>query len=295
MNSQPITENTQVALNPAENIINKLTQDPKFSDFSSMFQSTAQRDKFVRSFRLLTATNPELLNTDQKSLFQSLYKAAHDGLIVDGVKATLTIFNIREGSEWIKKAQYIPMVKGVRDKVYEFTGWIITANIVYDNELFEYEEGDTSKLKHVPNLLGELGKPIGAYAIARTINGEVMGRTIMRIAEINAIRDKSKSRNKEGKLVGPWVDNYGEMTKKTVIKRLAKELPLPEKVEEIIARDNDFYDISSSTAVKEPVPMNPIKNVLVAPVISSEPEKIEDKEPDVSPKIIAQAEELFSK
>jgi phage RecT family recombinase len=237
---------TQLSVNPAERIIQKLATDSKFADFNSMFKTEKQRDKFVRSFRLLTATNPAILQTDQSSLFLSLYKAAHDGLIVDGVKATLVVYNTKKGNDWVNMAQYIPMVKGVRDKVYEFTGMLIDAQVVYERDSFEWEQGDTPRLKHVPSLDDEPGKPIAVYAVAKTKEGHVVDRTVMRISEVNAIREKSKSKNKDGKIVGPWVDNYGEMAKKTAVKRLAKYLPLPEEVEDIIARDNEMYEFKTA-------------------------------------------------
>lgn len=228
---------TTVATNQAQEIINKLTSESKFQDFKQMFKSDKEFDKFVRSFRLLTATNPDVLNATQNSLFMSLYKAGHDGLIVDGVKATITIFKTKDGG---KQAVYMPMVKGIREKVYEFTGLLIDAQVVYANDTFEWEQGDSPKLKHIPTLLGELGKPVAVYAIARKGN-DVIDRTVLRIAEV----DKIKAIAKTDTIWKAW---WEEMAKKTAVRRLAKQLPLPEEAENIVNADNILYDLDGETS-----------------------------------------------
>jgi len=241
--------------------IDLLMSDPSFSDFKTLFKTPKAFNKFVSSFRLVTATNPEIMQDaahpeHKKALFSSLYKAAHDGLIIDGQRAALVLFNskIKSGGveKWVKIPQYMPMIKGIREKIFEFTGMLIEDQIVYANDTFEWEQGDNPKLIHKPTLNAELGQPIAVYAVARKDN-LVVDRCVMRIAEVDKIMRSSKSGvdKATGKPAGIWRDWWEEMAKKTVVRRLAKQLPLVDEIDEIIARDNVLYDVILPTNLDE--------------------------------------------
>lgn len=62
----------------------------------------------------------------------------------------------------------------------------------------------------------------GAYCIAKLHDGDVLCE-VMPASEIYEIRDKSELYKKKKR--GPWVDFFGEMAKKTVIKRASKTWP----------------------------------------------------------------------
>lgn len=95
----------------------------------------------------------------------------------------------------------------------------IWAEIVYEHDEFKYTLGLHRDLQHVP-ATGERGKPLYVYAAAELKDG---GRpfVVMTHAEVEAIRSRSRA----GKN-GPWVTDWAAMAKKTVIKQLAKWLPL---------------------------------------------------------------------
>jgi recombination protein RecT len=84
-----------------------------------------------------------------------------------------------------------------------------------------------------------------AFAVAR-LKGAAYQICVMSKEEIDAIRSRSKSGQN-----GPWVTDYAEMAKKTVIKRLAKLLPLsPEMAEAIETSDkNEFGALEIEASV----------------------------------------------
>jgi recombinational DNA repair protein RecT len=102
------------------------------------------------------------------------------------------------------------------------------------------------------------------YAVARFKGGEINDFEIMTPSEIEAIRKRSKAKDK-----GPWVTDFDEMAKKTVLKRLLKRLPMSSENYALLAKaideDNraamgeaqstielgsDIIDISASEAPK---------------------------------------------
>ncbi|MCV7424381.1 recombinase RecT [Mycobacterium yunnanensis] len=95
----------------------------------------------------------------------------------------------------------------------------IWAEVVYENDTFKYTLGLRRDLQHEP-AAGERGKPIYVYAAAQLKDGGTPF-VVMTYTEVEAIRARSKAgRN------GPWVTDWNAMAKKTLVKQLAKWLPL---------------------------------------------------------------------
>ena len=98
----------------------------------------------------------------------------------------------------------------------------IAAHEVCENDKFELVYGLDEKLLHTPSL-GARGDILGFYAVAKLKDGghcfEFMSR--LQVEEIQAAADK---KNKYPSKV--WQEHFTEMGRKTVIRRLAKYLPL---------------------------------------------------------------------
>jgi recombination protein RecT len=124
-------------------------------------------------FRRVTMTaiqrNPDLIGADRKTLFEACMMAAQDGLLPDGREAALVIFNTKKGDGWVKAVQYMPMVAGIRKKVYQ-SGEIkgLVARIAYENDQFDVRYGDSERIDHTPNLF-DRGKMVAAYAVATSV------------------------------------------------------------------------------------------------------------------------------
>jgi recombination protein RecT len=105
----------------------------------------------------------------------------------------------------------------------------VSAQVVYEKDHFVLQYGLEDKLEHVPyqptdeeieNQTHPRGRVKGAYVVFRYKDNSY-SFDYMSKADIDAIRKRSKAANN-----GPWVTDYGEMAKKTVIKRHAKLAPL---------------------------------------------------------------------
>lgn len=192
-------------------------------------------DRFIRTVITTVNMTPDLLNVDRKSLIMSCMKAAQDGLLCDGREAALVVYYCKDG----KKAQYMPMVGGLRKKVLE-TGKAVhmLEAIVYENDFFEYELGDNERIIHRPTLKKEKGEILAAYAIVQVKHNDGIAsyREVMTFDEIEKIRNCSKCKDS-----GPWEDWYTEKAKVAVFKRLYKRLPSSESLDKIIEHDNEEY------------------------------------------------------
>jgi recombination protein RecT len=214
-------------------------------------------DRFKRI--VLTAVNqdPDLLGADRRSLMGACMKAAQDGLYPDKREGALVIFNTKvktdQGEKWIKAVQWMPMVYGIIKKMRN-SGQLasIVAHEVYKKDHFVYKLGDEEQIIHEPYMGdGDPGEIIAAYSIARLKDGTIQ-REVMTRAQIDKVRNVSKSKDK-----GPWVEWYGEQSRKTVVRRLSKYLPMSTEIEEMLRRD-DAFNASADT-----MKLNPAEGITI--------------------------------
>lgn len=186
---------------------------------------------------------PELVLADRTSLFLACQTAAQDGLLPDRKDGALVVYNTKVGDRWVKKVQWQPMIGGLRKKLANH-GFSLRAEIVYENDDFAYEMGDDPKIIHRPKVFGDRGNIVGAYAIATDQDGNKYRET-MTVDELEKVRASSK--NPQG---GAWATWTTEMYRKTVAKRLFKQLPLiSTELAELIDRDNEQFDLGKPGGV----------------------------------------------
>lgn len=190
-------------------------------------------ERFARVATTALQLNPDVVNKGTKgSVLTSLIRCYQDGLLPDGKEAALVLFG--------NQATYMPMVGGFR-KIAAGYGFSLVANVVYANDEFGYELGMAPALTHRPaGLEADPGEPIGAYAVAVGPDGRKY-LTVMRKAEIEQVRAVSKAKGS-----GPWTQWWGEMAKKTVVRRLFKELPLgaDDRTSRVLATDDEGYELT---------------------------------------------------
>jgi len=198
-------------------------------EFANALPSHVSPEKFQRVVMTVVQQSPDLLAADRRSLMGACLKCAADGLVPDGREAALVLFS--------GKVQYMPMVAGLLKRARN-SGEIgsVVVQVVHERDRFVWRPSDPDKpIEHeAPPLTEERGKPIGAYAIVRLKDGEVM-HEVMSHAEIERVRNVSRAKNS-----GPWQQWWDQMARKTVFRRLAKYLPLDADVERLARRDDDL-------------------------------------------------------
>lgn len=204
-------------------------------------------ERFMRVVQTACNSNPDLLGADRRSLFESAMKAAQDGLLPDGKEGALVIYKTknRDGT-WAEKVQWMPMIGGLLKKIRN-SGELktINAHVVFENDHFHFVLGDEERIEHTPTL-DEPGRPIAAYAIAQTKDGGIY-RRVMSLAQIEKVRKASRAGER-----GPWASWWEAMAEKTVLRNLAKLLPMSSDLDDLIRRDDALYDFGADRTAPEP-------------------------------------------
>lgn len=251
MSTEPTTAtavtSTSRALAPVDAACNVISSDKFKAQVATALPPGVDPDRFVRVAMTALRQTPELADADRNTLYNACLKSAADGLLPDGREGAFVVFNKKvkdaAGKEfWQKCVQWMPMIGGITKKLAQ-CGISLSAEVVYENDEFDYELGDNPSIRHkAPRLGVARGQAIGAYAVARTKDGMIF-REVMSKEQIEHVRAASRAANS-----GPWVNWWDEMARKTVARRLAKRLPITDpKVAEAIQSDDELYDFERAT------------------------------------------------
>ncbi|MGL5326739.1 MAG: recombinase RecT [Aeromonas sp.] len=99
--------------------------------------------------------------------------------------------------------------------------------IVYANDNYRSNGVDKAPTHEYSPFTNNRGEPVGAYCVAKTHDGSFLTEE-MDIDSIHSIRARSESFKKGG--TSPWGTDYGEMVRKTVIKRAYKYWPKSDRM-----------------------------------------------------------------
>lgn len=138
------------------------------------------------------------------------------------------------------KAQLVIGYQGLVELVHRSDRVIsIAARTVYEADEFRLGYGlEGDDFVHNPYLDGPRGNPRMYYAIARMKGGGYAFTEPMSHADMESYRDRyAMAKNKEGKVVGPWRDQFEGMAHKTMIRRLVKLLPKSTELAQAIEAD----------------------------------------------------------
>lgn len=120
------------------------------------------------------------------------------------------------------------------------------AKLVYANDNY-VNTGIDSAPEHTYSAFGKRGDMVGAYCVAKLADGSFMTEE-MSADEINRIKGRSQSAKGQS---SPWSTDFGEMAKKTVIKRAAKSWPRSTRLDaaiDMLNRQGEGIDFSLERA-----------------------------------------------
>lgn len=202
-------------------------------------------ERFTRVALTALMRVPKLAECTQESLFRCMLDLSALGLEPDSRRAHLIPF--RDNKTNTTVCTLIVDYKGIVELVRRSGEVVyIHADVVGENDEFDYAFGSGAFLKHKP-AFSDRGKIKCAYSFVRLKDGsedfDVMG-----VDEIEKVRNRSRSGNN-----GPWVTDWNEMAKKTVFRRHSKWLPLSYELRSAIEKDDEPLTEQERFAAAKPV------------------------------------------
>ncbi len=213
--------------------------DQKKGELAKMLPKTLSIDRLLKVAQIAATTTPALAECDVPSLVGAIGQCAQMGLEPNTVlgHAYLVPFNVKRkdtrGNErWVKSVQVVIGYKGLIDLARR-SGQIVSiaAHEVCEADHFELVYGLDEKLNHTP-AMADRGNVVGFYAVAK-LQG---GGHAFEFMSLHQVREIAKATQSKG-AYGPWKDHFIEMGRKTVIRRLAKYLPLSVEFQTAAALD----------------------------------------------------------
>ena len=229
---------SQIPLRNVPDVRTLLVNEQAKGQLAAVAASHMKPERMMRLIANAIRTTPKLADCDPMSLLGALMQCASLGLEPNTVlgHAYLIPFDQRqknpETGNWETVGTNVQLIIGYKGLIdlARRSGHItsLAANIHYsDDELWEYEEGTESTLRHRPGNLR--GDKLHAYAIARFKDGG-HAYVVLPWAKVMQIRDNSEGWKKAVRTKktadSPWAKHEDEMAKKTAIRALSKYLPL---------------------------------------------------------------------
>jgi len=204
-------------------LIQKTPQLRSVSDFMKANEAKLARmiPQHIDGKRLITAAlsvvmgDQRLARCDASSLLNSLLQAVACGVEIN--TPLQHAYLVAYGQSCQLQIGYRGLIHLARQSG-EVTA--IYAHPVCEPDVFKLTLGSEPSLVHEPAIGSDRGDPTGYYAVIQYLNG-TKDFEYMTTAEVQSIRKRSKAGSN-----GPWVTDFDEMARKTVIRRLLKRAPL---------------------------------------------------------------------
>ena len=239
-----MNEQTKQDLVKAENrkdILERLKSEDLTRRFRTLMPNIT--DEEVKRYRLMieneTRRQPKILECTPGSFFNCLMQVVQMGLspLQQSQHAYFIPYNNKKDGTTICQLQI-----GWRGLVYlarlnqDITN--IWSTIIYKDDDFTIVQGSSPRLEHTTQLSSRSEKDIiGVYACVSYKNG-VTSFEVMNREECEMIRARSQASKYGGST--PWTTDFGEMCRKTVIKRLCKQIPYNATLDEALNHDNEI-------------------------------------------------------
>lgn len=214
-------------------------QSPEMEkQFAAVLPAICTPERFTRFALSSVRRVPKLLDCDPKSVMSAFMTCAELGIEPDGRRAHLIPYG--------RECTLIIDWKGMKELVLRsgFVAFLHAGN-VHEGDHFRYGINATGPfLEWEPMTAGgKRGDIIGAFAVAKMKSGELV-HEFMTLDEIKAIQARSKAGRS-----GPWTTDFGEMAKKTVLRRLMKGLPMSPELQKAIEADDRQFERTHAAPV----------------------------------------------
>lgn len=209
--------------------------------FARLLPAQVSAEKLIKVVLNCVSRTPALARCDMLSVAQCVATCAELGLMPGGALG---------GAYLVPYGQTCTLIIGYRGfvELMRRSGELeaIDARVVHERDEFRWREGLVRELVHVPCLEVDPGPMRLVYCILRFRGGATQVEVMSR-AQVDAIRSRSRASGS-----GPWVTDYEEMARKTVVRRAAKLAPMSSELARAIEAEED--DAVSSPELPSPPP-----------------------------------------
>lgn len=249
---------------------------------------------------LLTAMQrqPILLQCTPESIVKSVVDVVSLGLDPSGVLGEAYLVPFYNSQKRAYEAQPIPGYRGLIS-IARRSGEIetINAQIVYSNDTFDLDLAGSELPSHRPGM-PDRGDPIALYCVAR-FKGGGHYTEYMTVAEINEIRDRSngyKQAQSKGHGRNPWITDWGQMARKTIIRRACHYWPMSTEMAEAFAMEDKTESVYDSEVRLQEMRTDRVQEEAVdAEIMPNEPTETGPKESEILSYAMEVHEELIER
>ncbi len=229
--------------------------------FAKVLPRHISADKLIRVALTTWRSGDALMECEPLSFAGAVLECAQLGLIPDSILGRAHLVPFWNGKRQVRECNVVLGYQGLVELALR-SGQVkdINAQVVYQNDNFEFEYGTEERLKHSWNPMhddGDRGKPIAVYMFARLRDGEQHFQ-VLPWSKILQTRDRALNQRKAwievDKETGeeramkrgkngnysfdtPWVTDTPEMARKTAIRYGSKLLPLSSEFQRAASLD----------------------------------------------------------
>lgn len=210
-----------------ERVLGEVLPAERRDEFYRVLPRHISPERFERAVANVLMNTPEMLAADPRLIFREISKVVGLGLMLDPQLGEAYLILGWNAKTRQKEPQVRIGYKGLI-KLAKQSGEILNiyAREVHEKDEIECLQGDENRLIHKPRLFTDRGPVVGYYAVVKLRNGEIDFEP-MSVQQIHEIRNRSDGWKaySEGRIKStPWSTDEGEMSKKTVLRRLQKRL-----------------------------------------------------------------------
>lgn len=192
----------------------------KIEEKAKAFPKNLDKEKFFLNCVALIQDNKDLQNANPNQVINCMLKGAFLGLDFFNKECYAIpysgVVNFQTDYKGEIKIARMYSVKPIKD---------IYAKLVHEGDNLEISvEDGIQKVNFNPKLFSDT-EIIGAFAVCYYEDG-TMAVDVMSVKEIEATKEGYAKKDKDGKFSPSWRKSFGEMAKKTVLRRLCKLIQL---------------------------------------------------------------------